>query len=530
MSFPRLVPLGAGAWSVELGAGLEPETNARVRALDRVLRQRPFDGFLEAVPALRSLLVLYDEAACPPAAAASALRTRLGLEAEPMAPGRLHQVPTLYGGADGPDLEPLARALGRGAREIVALHGERQYTALMLGFKPGFAYLGLTPESLECPRHPTPRVRVPAGSVALAGRQTAIYPVASPGGWQLIGRTSLRLFDPWRDEPALVAPGDVVRFVEVAELPEPDAPAKPPPASRSAPVAAVLEPGLLTTVQDAGRFGWRRLGVGRAGAVDLAALTAANLAVGNAAAAAALELTVAGPVLEFLASARFALTGADLGARLERADLGDWPVPRGASVLARPGNRLRFTGRRNGCRAYLALLGGIDVPAVLGSRATDLVSGFGGLAGRALRAGDLLCVECATSAAAPLRSRPEPYPASVRVRVVLGPQDDHVDAASVARFLGEAWRVAASSDRIGLRLEGERLRHSGPAEILSDGMLPGSIQVPPDGQPIVMLADSPTTGGYPKLATVLAADLPLLAQLVPGEGEVRFEAVTLEEL
>ena len=158
------------------------------------------------------------------------------------------------------------------------------------------------------------------------------------------------------------------------------------------------------------------------------------------------------------------------------------------------------------------------------------VSGFGGLAGRALRAGDLLCVERATSAAAPLRSRPEPYAASVRVRVVLGPQDDHVDAASVARFLGDAWRVAASSDRIGLRLEGERLRHSGPAEILSDGMLPGSIQVPPDGQPIVMLADSPTTGGYPKLATVLAADLPLLAQLVPGEGEVRFEAVTLEEL
>jgi len=398
----------------------------------------------------------------------------------------------------------------------------------MLGFKPGFAYLGLLPEPLECSRHKTPRVRVPAGSVALAGRQTGVYPVASPGGWQLIGRTALRLFDPWRDEPSLIAPGDRVRFAPVAELEEPAALAAPRLLAPS-PVAVVREPGLLTTVQDGGRFGHRRLGVGLAGAVDGSALAAANRAVGNREAAAALECTVVGPIVEFLAGVRFAVAGADLGAVLERADLGDWPVPRGASVLARPGNRLRFAGRRNGCRAYVALRGGIDVPEVLGSRATDLTSGFGGLAGRALRAGDLLAV-LPESPAALVSSRFEPCAGAVRVRVVLGPQDDHFGADRVARFLSDPWRVAATSDRIGLRLEGDPLRHLGPAEILSDGMVPGSIQIPPDGQPIVMLADGPTTGGYPKLATVLTEDLPLLAQLVPGEGEVRFERVLLEDL
>jgi KipI family sensor histidine kinase inhibitor len=529
LSAARLLPLGDAAVSVELGAGLDAATNARVRALDRELRARPIEGFVESVPTLRSLLVVYDRSASRPCDVARELRRRLDVRAAAEPPGRLFEVKTVYGGADGPDLEPLARERGLPPSALVALHTAREYTALMLGFKPGFAYLGLVADELECCRHTTPRVRVPAGSVGVAGRQTGIYPVASPGGWQLLGRTALTLFDPGREEPSLFAPGDRVRFVAVPELEE-CAPATPAVHAPSLPVALVREPGLLTTVQDAGRSGLRRLGVGRAGAVDGPALAAANRAVGAAPEAAALECTVAGPTLEFLAPVRFAVTGADLGAVLERADLGDWPVPRGASVLARPGNRLRFSGRRDGCRAYVALAGGIDAPVVLGSRATDLACGFGGVAGRSLEAGDVLGVLGAGRSSEGPRWRPAPAASSVRVRVVPGPQDDHFDAAALSRFLTEPWRVGPSSDRIGLRLGGEPLRHSGPAEILSDGMLPGSIQVPPDGRPIVMLADGPTTGGYPKIATVLTEDLPLLAQLVPGEGEVRFEKVSLDEL
>ena len=238
-----------------------------------------------------------------------------------------------------------------------------------------------------------------------------------------------------------------------------------------------------------------------------------------------------GPSLRFLAPLRFAVAGADLGAVLERADLGLGRSRSGASVLARPGNVLRFTGRRSGCRAYVALRGGIDVPAVLGSRSTDLQSAFGGFAGRALAAGDRLAVSRRAGEGALARESPPERPAaSATVRVVLGPQADHFDAEAVASLLAGPWRVGATSDRVGCRLEGEPLRHVGPAEILSDGMVPGSIQVPPDGRPIVMMADGPTTGGYPKIATVVTADLPLLAQLVPGEGEVRFEAVRIEDL
>jgi biotin-dependent carboxylase-like uncharacterized protein len=265
--------------------------------------------------------------------------------------------------------------------------------------------------------------------------------------------------------------------------------------------------------------------------MDAHAHATANRAVGNVTRSAALECTVAGPALAFTAPLHFAVAGADLGAVLERADLGVWPVPHGCGVLARPGNVLRFSGRRSGCRAYLAFRGGIDVPEVLGSRATDFQSGFGGLAGRALRGGDRIALGPASGEGATQEARsPWPLAGSATVRVVLGPQADHFDQETTRRFLAAAWRIGATSDRVGCRLEGDPLRHQGPAEILSDGMLPGSIQVPPDGNPIVMLADGPTTGGYPKLATVVSADLPLIAQLVPGEGQVRFEAIRLEDL
>src|SRR5262249_43945439 len=207
--------------------------------------------------------------------------------------------------------------------------------------------------------------------------------------------------------------------------------------------------GLLTTVQDPGRCGRRRLGVGRAGAVDGPALAAANRAVGGAPEAAGLECTVAGPTLEFLAPVRLAVTGAGPRARPRRAHLG--ARPRGASVLARPGNRLRFSGRRDGCRAYVALAGGIDAPVVLGSRATDLACGFGGVAGRALQAGDVLGVLGAARSGEGPRWRPAPSARAVRVRVVPGPQDDHFDAAALSRFLPEPCRVEPRSDRIGLR-------------------------------------------------------------------------------
>jgi biotin-dependent carboxylase-like uncharacterized protein len=297
--------------------------------------------------------------------------------------------------------------------------------------------------------------------------------------------------------------------------------------TRSGPPAIeVLEPGLMTTVQDLGRRGQRRFGVTPGGPADAPSHTAANACLGNDEDAAALECTMAGPSLRFLRVMRFAIAGGDLGAVLRRSDLGDWPVPLGTAVLARPDNVLVFRGRRSGARASVAVAGGIEVPLVGGSRATDLAGGFGGFQGRALRGGDLLGVGL------PRETRAEtgwkPPEARVVLRVVLGPQYDLFPPGEVERFLRETFRVGATSDRTGCRLEGPRLA-ARESEITSDGMVPGSIQVPPDGKPIVMLADAPTTGGYPKIATVVTADLARLAQLAPGEGELRFSAVSVED-
>jgi KipI family sensor histidine kinase inhibitor len=497
----------------------EAETSARVRALDRALHSRPADGVLETVPAVESLLVLYQpdvlsfEDAC-------AHLARAAEEPAPDAePGRLHEVPVAYGGEHGPDLDEVARACGLDADAFVEQHVNREYRALMLGFRPGFAYLGWLPDALRTSRRATPRVSVPGGSVAVAGLQTAVYPTASAGGWNLIGRTGAVLFDPLRDPPALVAPDDRVRFVPRADALAPNGEAADR-AVLGAAIVEVLDGGWLTTVQDRGRQGFRRFGVSSAGALDPLAADAANAAVGNTGDAALLECTSGGPTLRFLAAARFAIAGADLGATLERADMGEWRVPLGTSVFARTGNVLRFSERVQGCRAYLALGGGVDVPRRLGSRSTDLPGGFGGYDGRPLRAGDRLSLGwlAGVPGTTPLPEASD----EVTVRVVLGPQDDHFAAATIERFLASPWVVGPDSDRAGCRLTGPALEHAGPSEIASEGMVPGSIQVPPDGRPIVMLADGPTTGGYPKIATVVSADVARLAQLVPGSGRVRF--------
>jgi KipI family sensor histidine kinase inhibitor len=523
----RIRPVGDAALTVELGDVIEPATNARVRALDRALQERPFPGFVESVPTHRSLLVCFDPERCPLDDAAAALG-----EAESRAvvrdeQGRLHVMPVRYGHEDGPDLDRVARHTGITPAEVVAYHASRDYTAFMLGFLPGFAYLGLLPEALGTPRQETPRPRVPAGSVAIAGRLTAIYPSATPGGWNILGRSAVRLFEPQHDPPTLLAPGDRVRFRPVMEL-DPVAEAAESPPAVANPSILVEAPGLLTTVQAAPRHRYRRFGVAGGGPLDADAHARANRAVGNPDVAAALECTVAGPTLRFLKPTTFAIGGADLGARLERADLGPWAVPAEVGVLARPGNVLSFEGRRSGCRAYVAFAAGIDVPSVLGSGSTDLHGRFGGFRGRALAAGDELALVRAAAAPHPRErtaTRSRPTSDEVTVRVIPGPQEDLFAAEAMETLLTSTFSVTATSDRVGVRLEGPRLVHGGATEIASDGMVPGVIQVPADGQPILMLADGPTTGGYPKIATVVEADLGLLAQLLPGVGRVRFRTV-----
>ena len=526
MGTPRMVAAGDRAVTLVLGDTLDLEVSARVRALDRDLADRPFAGFVESVPAAGSLLVVFDPSVQSADGVSGLLRERCAQALPPPPAGRRHEIPVRYGGDDGPDLAAAARHLGLTETELIHRHGATEYTTLMLGFTPGFGYLGPVADELSLPRLETPRARVPAGSVALAGPFTGVYPSASAGGWNLIGRAAPAFLDWTQDPPGLLAAGDRVRFVASDALPA-ATPAAVAASDRGEPAAEVLDGGPLTTVQDLGRPGYRRAGIALAGGMDPEALALANVAVGNARGAAALECTLAGPSLRFVRAVVFAVAGADLGAVLWRHDLGRWVVPAGAAVRARPGNVLSFEGRRRGCRAYIAFAGGIEVPVVLGSRSTDVGAGFGGFVGRSLRAGDVLRVGGGRASELPRESAARCHhetadDAVVELRVVPGPQADCLEPESLADWLGAECQVAAEADRAGVRLRGPRLRHRGRADVLSDGMPMGSIQVPPDGQPIVMAAEGPTTGGYVKPLVVLSADLPKLGQLVPGASRVRF--------
>ena len=291
------------------------------------------------------------------------------------------------------------------------------------------------------------------------------------------------------------------------------------------PAFEVIEPGLFTTVQDRGRYGYQRYGVPVSGAMDQFSLRAANLLAGNDENAAALEMTVIGPTLEFKGDAVIAVTGADLSAMLD-----DSPLPRWEAVSVAAGSRLSFHGMTDGIRGYLAVSGGIDVPEVMGSRSTYVKGGFGGPNGSAISAGDVLNTLEATG---PAQAFPpdfqEPvYGTEHELRVILGPQDDAFDEEATSTLLGSTFTVSLDSDRMGYRLEGPQIAHKGSPDIISEGNSPGAVQVSGDGVPTVLMADRGTTGGYTKLAAVITADVARLAQAVPGES-VRFTAVGRDE-
>jgi antagonist of KipI len=288
----------------------------------------------------------------------------------------------------------------------------------------------------------------------------------------------------------------------------------------------VLDPGFFTTIQDAGRPDWTHLGVPVGGACDAWSLAVANVLAGNEPGAAALEMTIIGPELAVRSTSILGLAGADLGAVVRGT--GERLAP-GRSHLVAGGTTIAFPGAEEptaGARGYLAIAGGVDVPGVLGSASTLVSAGIGGLEGHPLRAGDVVRAR-RTAAGAP--SGPRTWPGDPGgtdpgrpIGVLPG------NAPGIGQLVDATWSVAAASDRVGLRLEGPGLASAGRGELLSHGVVRGAIQLPPDGAPIVLLADHQTTGGYPVIAIVMTADHPRLGQLRPG-ARVRFREVTPEE-
>jgi len=302
----------------------------------------------------------------------------------------------------------------------------------------------------------------------------------------------------------------------------------------------VVRPGLQTTVQDLGRWGFQSRGVPVAGAMDPFACRLANALVGNCPDDACLEVTLSGPQLQFDVERVIAVTGAEFAMTVDGT-----VVDTGRPFRVAKGSRLTFGARRKGARAFVAVAGGLAVPPVLGSRSTHLPTKMGGWFGRQLETDDLLPLGPVLPSRPPHRSVPthRPSPANapdpihttptrdsgpVVVRVLPGPQQQYFQDDAIAILQSAPYLVTPESNRMGFRLRGPRLGQARGADIVSDATALGSLQVPSSGQPILLMADRQTTGGYPKLATVITADLALVAQLAPGD-QFRFEACTLRD-
>lgn len=503
-----LKPLGDSAWLVEFPGQSGEAARARVAGLAAALAEERPAVVLDVVPSFDTLAVHFD-------GDGDIVRDWISsVEVSGQLPeGAEKTIHVVYGGEGGPDLEEVAARTGMSPEEVIRLHSGATYTVAAVGFSPGFPYLAGLPEPLALPRRGTPRTKVPAGSVAIGGGQAGIYPFDSPGGWHLLGRTNARLFDPTMDPPALLHPGGRLKFVPVESLP-------PVEHSPTLPVEhgdgwiEVISPGALTSIQDSERPGYERSGVSPGGVVDRHALRTANLLVGNDGDAPALEMCVSGPVLKFHRATTIAIAAAN--GRQQRIEAGE---------------TVDFSKLPGGVRACLAVAGGIEVRRVLGSASTDLRGGFGGHGGRLLEKGDLL----ATGMAGRIpfmdgrsTGHATERPSVIELRFVRGVQDSWFSAEAKKRFRNEGYQVTPASDRMGARLSGPPLELAIRREMISQPVACGSVQVPPDGHPIVLLAARQTIGGYPQIGHVISVDLPLLARAWPGTA-VRFREIPLEE-
>lgn len=508
------------------------------RAVAEQVRRAPLPGVQDVVGGLGSVLVTVVPGT-DLEALAEGLRS-LGPPPFEAPEPRRHRIPVALG---GPDVGDVCRAAGLDADGLADLLAGTVLEVAMIGFSPGFAYLrGLPAPLRSVPRRPSPRPAVRAGSLALAGGFAAVYPQASPGGWHVVGRTPVRLFDPAVPPYALLRPGDEVCLVPVTEAgdgdPARDAgtdrerwarqPLVPPPGARADLV--VEAPGILTLAQDAGRAGLAHLGVPAAGPADPLAHALANRLAGNPPGTAALEVTARGPVLrcEAPAPVHVAAVGGD-----PQVTVDGRAVRAGHVVPVAPGQRVAVGTPVAGLRTYLAVAGGLSLPPVLGSASTDVLSGLGP---GPLATGDALTVagppgpmgDHVANEAWRVLSRGRA--ARRTVRVLPGPHPEWFDPGALEALAGTAWVVEGTSDRVGVRLRpvgGGGLGRR-PGELDSQGMVVGAVQVPPDGRPVVLGPDHATLGGYPVVAVVVSADRWLLGQCRPGD-EIAFQPVTPAE-
>lgn len=518
---------GSHALLVSFSGALDEAAFDRQRRLLSALERHAPAGLLEIVPSFtRILLVFSDPSRCDSAVSGLA---GIGIDLEYDAgpdPGRLVELPVAYG---GPDLERVAQNAGLSPQDVVSAHAAPEYLVHCLGFSPGFPYLGGLDRRLVTPRLATPRVRVPSGSVAIGGAHTGVYSVTGPGGWNLVGATTVTIFSPWAAtlrEQFAVMPGDRIRFVPQGWRESVDWIKEPVPRKASeeveaavsgvGPVLRILSSGLGITIQDAGRPGFRSLGVPPGGAMDPSAARWANRLLDNPPEWPVLECCLQGQRIEVMETGWVAITG---GRGMGSGQRAGW-----SAVRVRAGDVMEFPPMQRGVWRYLAIPGGVAAPRFLGSASTLPRAGIGS----PINVGRTICRSAAAAFSPPEATATRRVPWSevpdaasdVILPVWPGPQWSWFPEGARELFFRAEWRVSSQCDRSGYRLLGPGI-HPDLRDMTSEPVLQGTIQVPPGGMPIVTMPDGPTLGGYPKLGMIESEDLWRLAQCGPGH-RVRF--------
>ena len=502
------------------------------------LQAHPIHGVQELVPAARTILVQFAPHIISAAQLVQAIAA-CDVSGSVQRSEVLVQIPVRY---DGEDLAEVAQLLGISPEEVVRRHSGSEWSVAFTGFAPGFAYLTGGDPIFNVPRRSSPRTKVPAGAVALAGTFSAVYPQASPGGWQIIGVTDAAMWDLARDLPALLQPGYRVQFVDAAaqnvaasacvdlvseqKVSETNANQAQAATNLDSNALRVRATGLLTLFQDRGRHGQAGQGVSASGAMDQAAFKTANRLVGNASHLAVLETVGGGLALQSVGENVVAVTGADAPIHITSATGQRWLAARYSAIALADGDTLSMGQPTAGARCYVAVRGGYAVAPVLGSASTDTLAQVGP---PAVRNGQVLpvrpCVHAVVAEAAlPVQNLPA-ADADVVLDVAMGPRTDWFTPEAVALLASQRWQVTSQSNRVGLRLSGaQALGRAITSELPSEGTPLGAIQVPANGQPVLFLADHPLTGGYPVIGCVAAHHLDLAGQ-IPVGAWIRFNPI-----
>lgn len=504
-------------------------------ALYNALRQSQINLIRDLIPAARTILVFFDEYHSSFEYMCGWIKS-LKIDSHSMKQQQVVDIPVLY---DGEDLAQVAELQGCSVAEVVRRHQQSLWQVAFIGFAPGFAYLNSPDRPFrDIPRLAVPRKRIPAGSLGLAGQYAGIYPKDSPGGWQLIGRTPEKMWDLQREHPALLLPGMRVEFQDITHAPvrvqvpaTVQSTASQTSAKQAEPETAlaalkITAASLQMLIQDQGRFDQTRLGVGSAGAMDQAAMHAANRIVGNPEDAAVIELLNGGFKAKVLAAVVLAVTGADSLIRIKFADSRVVDFSTYQAIALDAGDELHIQTATAGLRHYLTIRGGLDVTPVLGSCAYDSLAVLGP---EPLQVGDCIAQRQLTTGPIMLHESAVPnlpkVGDTVELDIVMGPRTDWFDQASIDRLCQQSWSVSQDSNRVGLRLQGDvpltrRIQH----ELESEGTCIGALQVPPSGQPVLFMNDHPLTGGYPVIAAVAKHHWDLVAQ-IPAGCQIKFRKI-----